>query len=85
MQYLFNWFSISMTFKELHEKETIKIKKYTLPVTPLFRNERFWLMKCSIKTLQNLTYFWNMKTHVVFSYFFFKLGTLFFDGTFHQA
>ena len=24
------------------------------------------LMKCSSKTLQNLPYFWNMKTHLVF-------------------
>ena len=26
-------------------------------------------MKCSTKTLQNLPYFWNTKTHIVFSFF----------------
>ena len=31
------------------------------------------LIKCSSKTLQNLLYFWNMKTHVVFFVFHFVL------------
>ena len=36
-------------------------------------------MKLSSKTLQNLLYFWNTKTYVVFCGFSFRASTLFFS------
>ena len=35
--------------------------------------EGLCLMKCSRETLQNLTYFWNTKTHIVYFVFHFTL------------
>ena len=44
----------------------------------LFRNVRgLWLMKFSIKTLQNLPYFWNTKINLVFFVFHFVLLNFF--------